>query len=133
MSNQDEAAQAIPDQEPVSTRASGNTIATIVWTTVPDSKNAKNIAQTVVTERLAACVHCFPAGRSVYRWNDAIEENDEQVLMIKTTPKQLDALECRLRELHPYDVPEILATSVVAGDPDYLQWLNACVKQTSPA
>lgn len=100
----------------------------VVWTTAPDHTAAARIARALVEARLAACVHCLPVGQSVYRWRGTIETADETVLMIKSTQSQRAGLECRLRELHPYEVPELLVTSVGYASPDYLQWLIECTR-----
>lgn len=102
--------------------------AIIVWTSAPDDSVAARIARELVEARLAACVHCFPAGQSTYRWTGAVETTAEAVLMIKSTASRGEALECRLRELHPYEVPEMLVTHVASANPDYLEWLIECTR-----
>jgi len=97
----------------------------VVVTTVPDAANADRIARILVGERLAACVTTLGAGRSTYRWQGAIESADELPLLVKTTEAGWPALRDRLRELHPYEVPEILALRVADGWPAYLDWVRA--------
>ena len=96
-----------------------------VHVTAPDRARAEVIARAVVGERLAACVNIVGGVRSIYRWQGAIQEDDEVLCLIKTRPERLAALTDRIRTLHPYDVPEILAFEVADGSPAYLEWLAA--------
>lgn len=91
----------------------------------PDRASAQGLARTLVEERLAACVNLLPGVESVYRWQGAVETADEVQLLIKTTPARLDALAARLRTLHPYELPELIAFEAVGGLPDYLRWVSA--------
>ncbi len=104
--------------------------ARIVFCTCPSAEIAERIARTLVEERLAACVNAMRGLVSTYRWKDAIEVDDEVLLLIKTTADRLDALETRLIELHPYELPELLAIEPVAGSARYLAWLG---RETRPA
>jgi periplasmic divalent cation tolerance protein len=97
--------------------------AILVLTNVPDSECAQLIARTLVEARLAACVNLLPAVQSIYRWQGQIEEATEITLLIKTTSQQVDSLQKAIVKLHPYDVPEIIATPIVAGYAPYLQWI----------
>ena len=97
--------------------------ALIVLTNVPDLECAQLIARTLVEARLAACVNLLPAVQSIYRWQGQIEEATEITLLIKTTSQQVDSLQTEIVKLHPYDVPEIIATPIVAGYAPYLQWI----------
>jgi periplasmic divalent cation tolerance protein len=90
----------------------------------PDAVSAERIATALVEERLAACVTALPGARSVYRWQGKVEHADECVLLIKARADDYPALEQRLLALHPYDVPELLALPVLAGNPAYLAWLE---------
>lgn len=96
----------------------------IVYVTCPDPQTGENIAGRLVDERLAACVNVVPGLRSIYRWRGSIEVDDEVLLLIKTTAARFDSLRERVRELHPDEVPEIVATPVVQGFDDYLQWVH---------
>lgn len=98
---------------------------TLVLTTMPDDDRADALARTLVEERLAACVNLLPGMTSVYRWRDAVETADEVQLIIKTTAARLPALAARLAELHPYELPELLAVQAAAGLPAYLAWVTA--------
>ena len=97
----------------------------LVLTTWPASSDASAFARTLVDERLAACVNVLPRMQSIYRWKDAIESEAERQILVKTTESRLAALEARIRELHPYEVPEIIAVPVENGLPAYLQWVDA--------
>ena len=96
----------------------------IVLTTLPADGGAETLASQLVEERLAACVNILPAMRSVYRWKNAVERADERQLVIKTTRSRLTALESRLRELHPYDVPEFVVLAIDSGSDNYLAWVS---------
>ena len=97
----------------------------IVCTTLPAAADAAALSRTLVGERLAACVSTQARVRSVYRWRDGIEEDEEQQLLIKTSADRVPALCARVRALHPYSVPEILVLPVSGGDRDYLEWVRA--------
>ena len=91
--------------------------------TAPDRKAAERLAAVLVEERLAACVNIVAPIISVYRWQGAVEREDEALLLLKTTEARLEPLRERLLELHPYDTPEFLVFQVAAGAPDYLRWV----------
>lgn len=95
----------------------------LALTTVGDEATAERIAQALVNERLAACVNLLAACRSVYRWRGTIERATEVPLLIKTRASMLPAMAQRLRELHPYDVPEIVAWQPQQVAADYLGWV----------
>ena len=100
--------------------------ALLTFCTCPFGEPADTIADTLVREGLAACVNQIPGLTSVYRWQGKIEHDAETLLLIKTTDSRFDALSARLRELHPYDLPEIIATPVTRGLPEYIQWVSTC-------
>lgn len=95
----------------------------IVLTTCPDADSAARLARALVEEKLAACVNVLPPMRSVYRWKGRIEEASEQLLVIKSAVAQFPALCDRLRALHPYELPEIVALPIRDGLPEYLAWI----------
>ncbi|MDA8119091.1 divalent-cation tolerance protein CutA [Acidiferrobacter thiooxydans] len=97
--------------------------ALIVFSTCPRTE-APGIANALVNERLAACVNLVDAVQSVYRWRGQVETATETLLIIKTTTDHYDEMERRLRALHPYEVPEIVAVPIAGGYPPYLQWLE---------
>ena len=96
----------------------------VVLTTCPDEASAARIAGELLESRLAACVSRQPV-RSTYRWQGRIEDEPEVLLVIKTLSSRFADLEMRLKSLHPYDVPEIIALPVAAGSAAYLSWLSA--------
>lgn len=100
-------------------------LALVVLCTCPDDTVADTIARQLVTRRLAACVNQLGAVRSTYYWQGELQQDQEVLLLIKTTVDGRTALEDCLRALHPYENPEIIALPVVAGADRYLQWLVA--------
>ena len=98
--------------------------ALIVWSSVAHLADAERIAETLVIEKLAGCVHILPAGRSFYLWQEELHHDAEYLLMIKTSRALYATLEKRVVALHPYDTPEILAVPVASGLPAYLSWLQ---------
>ena len=109
----------------------GSTPALLITTAVDSQATAEAIAGALVGDRLAACVHVAAPMTSTYRWQGAVETAREWVVQAKTTPARLDAVMARIREMHPYEVPEILAVPVLAGDPAYLAWLAESVRPSS--
>jgi periplasmic divalent cation tolerance protein len=99
----------------------------LVLTTIGADTDAVALARTLVEERLAACVNIGAPVTSVYRWKGAIEQEREQPIVIKTTGDCLVALESRLRELHPYELPEFLVLSASGGSTAYLDWVRESV------
>ncbi len=97
----------------------------LVLTNLPDRESAEALARSLVEKQVAACVNILQPCRSVYRWKGTIEWADEVPLLIKTTEARYSDLEAAIREQHPYEIPEIIALSVVNGLPDYLAWLVA--------
>ena len=97
----------------------------LVLTNLPDQASAESLAATLVENRLAACVNILQPCRSIYRWQGALETADEVPLLIKTTQARYPALEAAIRLRHPYDSPEIIATPITHGLPDYLNWVSA--------
>ena len=103
--------------------------ALLCLTTCPDPDSARRIADALVEERLAACVNVLPAVQSTYRWQGHLERADELLLLIKTTRVRLPALQERIKALHPYELPEVLAVEA-GGLPAYLQWV---ARETDPS
>lgn len=100
-----------------------------VITTLPDEAAADRIATRLVEERLAACAQVLGPASSTYRWKGRIEQAAEWYCNLKTTKTRLSALKERIRELHPYEVPEIVAIRIQDGDGEYLRWIEAEVAQ----
>ena len=96
---------------------------TIILTTTDSEENAKRLAQHLVEERLAACVSYYSIG-SVYRWQNEIQHTSEFQLIVKCNGAQKDNLMQRIKELHTYDVPEILALPISELSPSYLSWMK---------
>lgn len=96
----------------------------IVLTTCPDSAVAERIAKTLVTERLAACVNILPIAQSIYLWKGQVESAAEQLLLIKSLTRAFRQIEKRIRELHPYELPEVIAVPITNGSKDYLAWVR---------
>ncbi len=101
----------------------------VVLVTVGSSEEARQLAHALVQERLAACVNRLKGIESVYRWLGNVEESEEDLLIIKTTEDLFERLKSRIRELHSYSVPEIIALPILHGNEDYLSWLG---EQVSP-
>jgi len=100
------------------------TEALVVLTNCPDAEIADRIGRTLVEQGLAACVNRLAPVESIYRWQGAIERATEVPLMIKTTRERYGDVEQAIRQLHPYQVPEIIALSIVDGHAAYLRWLR---------
>jgi periplasmic divalent cation tolerance protein len=102
--------------------------ALIVFSTVGSSSDAERIARALVERRLAACVNVVPEVVSIYRWQGAVERTDERLLLIKTSAERFPALRDAIVELHPYEVPEVMAVVVPAGHTPYLAWLEESLR-----
>ena len=96
----------------------------IVFVTVPSREDGERIAEPLVGEQLAACVNILGPIRSIYRWQGEICRDDEHLLLIKTTRARYAALESRVKELHSYDVPEVVAVPIEMGSAAYLEWVR---------
>ncbi len=95
----------------------------VVLVTSPTHERSLFIASALVAEKVAACVNILPGVTSVYRWEGEIHKDEEEILVIKTRRDNLPALESRVKEMHPFDVPEIVALPIQGGSAPYLQWL----------
>lgn len=100
-----------------------------VLVTAPGVNVAEGLAEALVGERLAACVNVVPNVASIYRWEGAVERADEVLLVVKTRAALLESLERRVAELHPYDVPEVLALPVLGGSDDYMGWVRGATAE----
>src|SRR3954467_6584833 len=96
----------------------------IVLTTLPADVDAAAFAESLVEARVAACVNLMPIMQSIYRWQGQIEQDSERQVVIKTSRLRIDALWQRVRDLHPYDVPEFVVLPIVDGNQGYLQWIG---------
>src|SRR3954470_8280290 len=97
----------------------------LVLTNLPDRASAERLADALIEQRLAACVNILAPCRSVYRWKEAIQHDEEHPMLIKTTEERYPALEAAIRAGHPYELPEIIAVPVERGLPEYLDWVAA--------
>lgn len=95
----------------------------VVLVTVPSADKGAEIARTLVNEHLAACVNVLPSIRSIYRWEGRLYDENETLLLAKTTQERFAALRDRVIALHPYEVAEVLALPIEAGSAPYLAWL----------
>ena len=100
----------------------------IILTTAGSAEEARKIATALVEQRLAACVNIVPQVESVYRWQDKVETAREWLLVIKTSQKRYKAIEKAIRELHSYELPEVVSVAIEGGSKDYLKWLAGQVK-----
>jgi periplasmic divalent cation tolerance protein len=96
----------------------------LVLTTLPSPDAAAAIAKKVVGEKLAACANILPAVRSIYFWQGKAQDENEVLVLLKTRRPQYERLKARILELHPYDVPEVIAIAVEQGHQAYLDWIT---------
>jgi periplasmic divalent cation tolerance protein len=96
----------------------------VVLSTFASAEEARRVAGTLVEKKLAACVNVIPGIRSVYRWEDAIVDEEEVLLVIKSSRALIQELTDEIERLHSYDVPEVIALPVVDGAERYLAWMN---------
>ena len=100
----------------------------IVMTTAGSDEQATQIARGLVERRLAACVNIIDGVCSIYRWEGEIQREGERLLLIKSERRLFEPLRAAIRELHSYEVPEIVAVPIEGGDPNYLDWLSGCLE-----
>ena len=96
----------------------------VVLVTAPEAGVGHRIASTLVEERLAACVNLVPGISSIYRWDGGVQEDAEVLLVVKTSEARCSELTDRVRELHPYELPEVLALAAAGGSAPYLDWVR---------
>lgn len=99
-------------------------VASLVYSTFPDIGSAKTAARALVDSRLAACVNIVPGVVSIYRWKDAIEEDAECAVLVKTRRALVPAVMATIRANHPYETPALVAYDIAAASPDYLAWIE---------
>ena len=99
--------------------------ASAVLISAPDLETAGRIGRALVEERLAASANAVPGVRSVYRWQGAVQEASEVLLVVKTASARVQALAARVRDLHPYELPAVVALPIVDGSAAYLDWIVA--------
>jgi len=99
----------------------------VIFVTTPDEYIASDIAKTLVEERFAGCVNIIKSVRSIYTWEGDIEDDTEALMIIKTKKGMFKRIETRIKELHPYTVPEIIAFPIIDGSKEYIEWLKSVV------
>lgn len=102
----------------------------LILTTIPEGDLGDTIARTLVEERLAACVNICPPMTSFYRWRGAVEREIERQIVIKTASERVPAVQARLAELHPYELPEFVVLAVADGSTAYLAWVQGETAET---
>lgn len=101
----------------------------LVMTTLPDQDTARSLARRLLEEKLAACINVLPAMTSIYVWKAEVCEDSECLLLIKTQRTCYGRVEALLRAQHPYELPEIIATGITHGLPDYLGWIKESTQE----
>jgi len=96
----------------------------VVFVTVPGLKEGSRISRAVLTSRLAACVNVIPGIQSMYQWKGKIVQEKEAMLVIKTTRLRYRKLEEKIKELHSYEVPEVIAIPLICGSSQYIEWVT---------
>jgi periplasmic divalent cation tolerance protein len=96
----------------------------VVLSACASAEEAAKIARSLVEKKLAACVNVLPAVRSFYRWKGVVEDDQESLLVIKSSRGLFDQLRAELEKLHSYEVPEVIAVPIVDGSEGYLEWLE---------
>ncbi|KAL8464003.1 hypothetical protein ACS0TY_033804 [Phlomoides rotata] len=105
--------------------ASKTTVASIVvYVTVPNKEAGKKLAESIVKERLAACVNRVPGIESIYEWKGEIQTDSEELLIIKTRESLLEALTEHVKANHEYEVPEVISLPITGGNVEYLEWIK---------
>ncbi len=101
----------------------------VVLITAPSTELARDLARRLLEAGLAACVTIQPAIESLYVWEGELQHDQETLLVVKTTAAVLETLTARVQDMHPYDVPEILALRIVGGSRKYMDWIEETVHQ----
>ncbi|XP_047322829.1 protein CutA, chloroplastic [Impatiens glandulifera] len=114
----------------VKMESTSNTVPSIVvYVTVPNKEAGKKLAESIVKEKLAACVNRVPGIESVYEWKGEIQTDNEELLIIKTRESLLDALTEHVKANHEYDVPEVIAMPIIGGSVQYLEWIKNSTRE----
>ena len=95
----------------------------IIYCTVPNEFNANLIASSLVEENLAACINILPSVNSVYKWEGIVQNNTEMLMMIKTREEKFAEVEAKIKQLHEYSLPEIIAIPIINGSDEYQNWI----------
>jgi periplasmic divalent cation tolerance protein len=99
----------------------------VILSTTDTAELARQIAVALVEAGEAACVNIVPAIRSIYRWEGKVQDEGECLLLIKSASEKCEAVRSRIRQMHTYQTPEVIAIPITAGDPDYLAWLRSAI------
>lgn len=99
----------------------------LIYVTAPSKTEAEQIAEAVIAERLAACANFFDGVTSLFKWEGRLCRENETILILKTTADKVDSLTARIKELHSYDCPCIVALPVESGNFDFLNWVEQTV------
>ena len=99
----------------------------VIFITAPDEDVAQRIARALVEEKLAGCVNIIKDIRSIYFWQGRVEDEPEVLMVVKTKRELFNKLKDRVKSVHPYSVPEIIAMPIIEGSEDYLKWLDEVV------
>lgn len=102
----------------------------LILCTCPDQKSARDIAKTLLINKLAACINMLPNITSIYEWGGKVVEETEIQLLIKTQAALFNAVNDEIIRIHPYDTPEVIAIDISQGNSDYMHWLNKVTTQT---
>ncbi|MDD5774002.1 MAG: divalent-cation tolerance protein CutA [bacterium] len=100
---------------------------TVIFSTVSSKEEAKKITNALLEEKLAACVNILPSIESFFWWEGKIDTANEMLLIIKTLEKNIPFVTKRIKELHSYKVPEVIAVSIIGGNKDYLRWIGESI------
>lgn len=103
--------------------------AIIVFVTTPSHSDAADIARTIVSERLAACVNIIPGIRSIFYWEEKVQDEQETLMIIKSSAELFEDLKKRIIMTHPYSVPEIISVEIQQGHQEYLNWIFETLKR----
>uniref|UniRef100_A0A0D9VQH1 Uncharacterized protein n=1 Tax=Leersia perrieri TaxID=77586 RepID=A0A0D9VQH1_9ORYZ len=101
----------------------------VVYVTVPNREAGKKLSQSIISEKLAACVNIVPGIESVYWWEGKVQSDSEELLIIKTRESLLNALTEHVKANHEYDVPEVIALPITGGSTKYLEWIKNTTKE----
>jgi len=102
----------------------------LIYVTAPSHEEAEKIAETVVTEQLAACANILDGATSIFHWEGKLCRENETVLILKTSEERVEELTIRIKELHSYDCPCVVALPIEGGNPDFLNWVADATSQT---
>lgn len=100
----------------------------LIYTVFPSAEQAKKTAQILVQEKLVACANILPAHTAIYEWEGEMRQESEVVMLLKTTKAKFEAVQSRVKALHEYDVPCIIALDISHANPDFLAWVANLVK-----